>query len=289
MTMDNKDNRDNKTIHPKRLTKADIAKLRASLPKTLDLSAAGVKTDREIEDILKGSEGEISVPLSAETIRDLLKYADMLKEKNKVMNLTAITDDEGIAMKHFIDSLTIASFIDKEQAGKKNGKVSLIDVGTGAGFPGIPLKSNKRDLDLTLLDSLAKRLKFLEEVADELKLEDVHYLHARAEDAGNDIKYREKFDIATARAVASLPVLCEYCLPFVRKGGCFIAMKGKLEEELGSAEKAIKILGGKTEEVREFTLPGTDMERTIIVIRKVKETPKRYPRQAGRPSRDPIA
>jgi len=283
------DNKNDKTIHPKRLTKADIAKLRSSLPKTLDLSAAGIKTDREIEDILKDSENEISVPLSAETISDLLKFADMLKEKNKVMNLTAITDDEGIAMKHFIDSLTIASYIDKEQAAKKNGRVSVIDVGTGAGFPGIPLKINNRSIDLTLLDSLAKRLKFLEEVATELKLDNVDYIHARAEDAGRDIRFREKFDIATARAVASLPVLCEYCLPFVRVGGCFIAMKGKLEEELVSSEKAIKILGGKTEEVRGFTLPGTDMERTIVVIRKVKETPKRYPRQAGKPSKEPLS
>ena len=282
-------NNEDKTIHPKRLTKADIAKLRASLPKTLDLSAAGVKTDREIEEILKDSEGEISVPLSAETIRDLLKYADMLKEKNKVMNLTAITDDEGIAMKHFIDSLTIASYIDKEQEKAGGRRVSLIDVGTGAGFPGIPLKINKRDLDLTLLDSLAKRLKFLEEVASSLSLDNVSFVHARAEDAGRDIKLREKFDIATARAVASLPVLCEYCLPFVKVGGCFIAMKGKLEEELESADKAIKVLGGKIEEVKEFTLPGTDMERTIVVIRKVKETPKRYPRQAGKPSKEPIA
>ena len=282
-------NNEDKTIHPKRLTKADIAKLRASLPKTLDLSAAGVKTDREIEEILKDSEGEISVPLSAETIRDLLKYADMLKEKNKVMNLTAITDDEGIAMKHFIDSLTIASYIDKEQEKAGGRRVSLIDVGTGAGFPGIPLKINKRDLDLTLLDSLAKRLKFLEEVASSLSLDNVSFVHARAEDAGRDIKLREKFDIATARAVASLPVLCEYCLPFVKVGGCFIAMKGKLEEELESADKAIKVLGGKIEEVKEFTLPGTDMERTIVVIRKIKETPKRYPRQAGKPSKEPIA
>ena len=270
-------------IHPKRLTKADIAKIKASLPKRMDLGQP-----RDIEEILVENKDEVCVPLSAETILSFRKYAEMLKEKNKVMNLTSITDDEGIALKHFIDSLTIASYVDEEQSKVKGRKVSLIDVGTGAGFPGIPLKINKPGLDLTLLDSLAKRLTFLEEVCGELGLENVKFVHSRAEDAGKDKKYREKFDIATARAVANLPVLCEYCLPFVRKGGCFIAMKGKLEEELKDAEKAISILGGKIETVKEFQLPGTDADRTIVVIRKIKETPARFPRQAGKPSKEPI-
>ncbi|MCR5059840.1 MAG: 16S rRNA (guanine(527)-N(7))-methyltransferase RsmG [Saccharofermentans sp.] len=243
---------------------------------------------RDIEEILVENKDEVCVPLSAETILSFRKYAEMLKEKNKVMNLTSITDDEGIALKHFIDSLTIASYVDEEQSKIKGRKVSLIDVGTGAGFPGIPLRINKPDLDLTLLDSLAKRLAFLEDVCRELGLENVKFVHSRAEDAGKDKKYREKFDIATARAVANLPVLCEYCLPFVRKGGCFVAMKGKMEEELKDAEKAIGILGGKIETVKEFQLPGTDADRTIVVIRKVKETPAGYPRQAGKPSKEPI-
>ena len=276
-------NNEDKMIHPKRLTKADIAKIKASLPKRMDLGQP-----RDIEEILVENKDEVCVPLSAETILSFRKYAEMLKEKNKVMNLTSITDDEGIALKHFIDSLTIASYVDEEQSKVKGRKVSLIDVGTGAGFPGIPLKINKPDLDLTLLDSLAKRLTFLEEVCGELGLENVKFVHSRAEDAGKDKKYREKFDIATARAVANLPVLCEYCLPFVRKGGCFIAMKGKLEEELKDAEKAISILGGKIETVKEFLLPGTDADRTIVVIRKIKETPARFPRQAGKPSKEPI-
>ena len=276
-------NNEDKTIHPKRLTKADIAKIKASLPKRMDLGQP-----RDIEEILVENKDEVCVPLSAETILSFRKYAEMLKEKNKVMNLTSITDDEGIALKHFIDSLTIASYVDEEQSKVKGRKVSLIDVGTGAGFPGIPLKINKPDLDLTLLDSLAKRLTFLKEVCGELGLENVKFVHSRAEDAGKDKKYREKFDIAAARAVANLPVLCEYCLPFVRKGGCFIAMKGKLEEELKDAEKAISILGGKIETVKEFQLPGTDADRTIVVIRKIKETPARFPRQAGKPSKEPI-
>ncbi len=277
-------NNEDKMIHPKRLTKADIARIKASLPKRMDLGAP-----KDIEEVLCENKDEVCVPLSAETILSFRKYAEMLKEKNKVMNLTSITDDEGIALKHFIDSLTVASYIDAEQEKIKNRKLTLIDVGTGAGFPGIPLKINKRDLDLTLLDSLAKRLKFLEEVAEELELDNVTFVHSRAEDAGRDAKYREQFDVATARAVANLPVLCEYCLPFVRKGGCFIAMKGKLDEELKNADKAISLLGGKIETVKEFQLPGTDADRTIVVIRKIKETPKRFPRQAGKPSKEPIA
>ena len=277
-------NNEDKMIHPRRLTKEDIARIKESLPKRMDLGQT-----KDVEEVLTENKDEICVPLTAETILSFRRYAEMLKEKNKVMNLTAITDDEGIAMKHFIDSLTIASFIDSEQEKIKGRSLSLIDVGTGAGFPGIPLKINKRDLDLTLLDSLAKRLSFLEEVASELSLDNIKFVHSRAEDAGRDARYREKYDVATARAVANLPVLCEYCLPFVRKGGCFIAMKGKLDEELKNADRAISLLGGKIETIKEFQLPGTDADRTIVVIRKVKETPKRYPRQAGKPSKDPIA
>ncbi len=277
-------NNEDKMIHPRRLTKEDIARIKESLPKRMDLGQT-----KDVEEVLTENKDEICVPLTAETILSFRRYAEMLKEKNKVMNLTAITDDEGIAMKHFIDSLTIASFIDSEQEKIKGRSLSLIDVGTGAGFPGLPLKINKRDLDLTLLDSLAKRLSFLEEVASELSLDNIKFVHSRAEDAGRDARYREKYDVATARAVANLPVLCEYCLPFVRKGGCFIAMKGKLDEELKNADRAISLLGGKIETIKEFQLPGTDADRTIVVIRKVKETPKRYPRQAGKPSKDPIA
>ena len=281
------DNED-RTIHPKRLTKADIARIKASLPKVIDLSGPQATEHSEIETVLEQNRNEICVPLSGETITSFRKYAEMLKEKNKVMNLTSITDDEGIAMKHFIDSLTIAPIIEKERESKQKMSITLIDVGTGAGFPGLPLKINDPAIKLTLLDSLAKRLGFLQEVSSELGLEKVDLVHSRAEDAGRDSRYREKFDVATARAVAGLPVLCEYCLPFVKKGGCFIAMKGKLEEELESGRKAIAVLGGEIEDVKEFTLPGTDINRTIVVIRKVRPTPKMYPRQAGKPSKDPI-
>ena len=224
----------------------------------------------------------LGIPYHDDQIEKFELYYKKLVEVNKVMNLTSITDEFDVYQKHFVDSLMLCSFRNIE------GNLKVIDIGTGAGFPGIPLKINKRDLDLTLLDSLAKRLKFLEEVAAELELDNVKFVHSRAEDAGRDAKYREKFDIATARAVANLPVLCEYCLPFVKKGGCFIAMKGKLDEELKSANKAISMLGGEIETIKEFQLPGTDADRTVVVIRKIKETPKRFPRQAGKPSKEPI-
>lgn len=239
--------------------------------------------------ILTEASGKIEVPLSAENINDLRTFAEMLREKNKVMNLTNIVDDEGIAIRHFVDSLTLMSYIESEQKKTKRKNLSLIDVGTGAGFPGIPLKVVLPDIKLTLMDSLQKRLNFLEEVAGSLHFENYCTLHSRAEDAGKDRKYREKYDIATARAVASLPVLCEYCLPFVKVGGVFLAMKGHSEEEVAQSSKAVATLGGKIEKIDEFCLPGTDMQRSIVVVRKVKNTPPQYPRQAGKPSKNPIA
>jgi len=283
--MDNKD----KTIHPKRLTKADIQKIKESLPKRLDIKA-GSKSEEGggITPVLETYAPEIEVPLSAEMINAFNLYAHMLREKNKVMNLTAIVDDNGIAMRHFVDSLTLGSFISEEQVQQGHKDLTLIDVGTGAGFPGIPLKISMPVLRVTLMDSLAKRVNFLKEVCQALGLEDMKFIHSRAEDGGRDKNLRQKYDIATARAVAALPVLCEYCLPFVKKGGIFLAMKGRSEEEVGSSGKAISTLGGVIEKVENFTLPGTDMERSVIVIRKVKDTPAAYPRQAGKPSKDPL-
>lgn len=242
----------------------------------------------ELIPILDRATREIEVPLSAENINAFRKYAVMLRERNKVMNLTNITDDQGIAMRHFTDSLTIVPYIREEQGKKGRKDISLIDVGTGAGFPGIPVKVALPELRLTLMDSLKKRLGFLKDVCGELELSNVDLIHSRAEDAGRNKKYREKYDIATARAVAALPVLCEYCLPFVRTGGIFVAMKGHSEEELKESGKAIALLGGTIEKTDVFTLPGTDMVRSVIVIRKIRPTPPQYPRQSGKPSKSPI-
>ncbi|MBO5141867.1 MAG: 16S rRNA (guanine(527)-N(7))-methyltransferase RsmG [Clostridia bacterium] len=223
---------------------------------------------------------QININLSDEKLEKFFQYKEMLKEWNEKINLTAIIEDEEIILKHFIDSLTIEKYIGE--------KVSLIDVGTGAGFPGIPLKIVRNDLKVTLMDSLNKRLIFLDNVCKNLELNDIKTVHGRAEDIGKDIKYREKFDIATARAVANMSVLLEYCLPFVKVGGLFICMKGNNIEEVDEAEKALIKLGGKIEKIEKMYLPGTDIERNIIIVRKIKNTPKEYPRKAGVPSKNPI-
>ncbi|MEI8200277.1 MAG: 16S rRNA (guanine(527)-N(7))-methyltransferase RsmG [Eubacteriales bacterium] len=242
----------------------------------------------ELKPILASGANEISVPLSAESIRAFLEYARLLKEWNEKMNLTNITDDKGIAIRHFIDSLTLVSHLEEECAKKGKDNLTLIDVGTGAGFPGIPLKVAMPLLEVTLLDSLRKRVGFLDAVCEALELKGISTVHSRAEDAGLSRQYREKYDVATARAVASLAVLCEYCLPFVKVGGIFLAMKGNVEEEAEAAKKAIVTMGGTLETLHNFTLPGTDMKRSIIVIRKVRATPAKYPRQAGKPEKEPI-
>ncbi len=290
--------------HRKRkpITKADIKRLRDSLPKRVDIGSEGTKvTPKEeikaapadnaegVAPVLEEHSPEICVPLSAEEIRSFQVYASMLREKNKVMNLTAVDDDNGIAMKHFIDSLTLCPYIreEEEKSGKKN--LTLADIGTGAGFPGLPLKISVPELEVTLMDSLAKRLGFLSEVCTALSLEGVNMVHTRAEDGGRDKKYRESFDIVTARAVAALPVLAEYCLPFVKVGGVFLAMKGHAEDEIKSATKAIALLGGTIEKTDTFRLPGTDMDRSIIVVRKIRPTPARFPRKAGIPAKEPLS
>jgi len=209
-------------------------------------------------------------------------YADLLVEWNEKINLTAITDEEGIVIKHFLDSLSIVPHIPGEAR-------SLIDVGTGAGFPGIPVKIVNDKIRVTLLDSLEKRIKYLDEVINRLELKDICAVHGRAEDFGADKKYREQFDIATARAVASLPVLLEYCLPFVKVGGTFIAMKGPdAEKELKESKKALDILGGEILGIKELTLPQSDNKRCIILIKKCRHTPTGYPRKSGKPTKQPI-
>ena len=221
------------------------------------------------------------ITLSEIQLKQFYNYMNLLIEWNKKINLTAITEPDEIILKHFVDSLTISKYIPD---GTK-----LVDVGTGAGFPGIPLKIYRQDIEITLLDSLQKRINFLDEVIRELNLEKIETLHSRAEDFGKDKKYREKFDIATSRAVANLATLSEYLLPLVKIGGKVISMKGSLiEEELENSKNAIKILGGKIERVDEFDLPNSDISRNIVLIDKIKETPNKYPRKAGEPSKKPL-
>ena len=212
----------------------------------------------------------------------LAEYAELLCDWNERMNLTAITDPEGIAEKHFFDS--VYPFLSEEIVLEG---ARVIDVGTGAGFPSCPLKIFREDISLTLLDSLQKRIGFLTELSERLSL-GAECIHGRAEELGRQEGFRESFDIATARAVAALPVLCEYCLPFVKVGGIFAALKGSDgASELASAKNAVGILGGKTELCREYALPGGD-KRTLIVIRKLKPTPEKYPRNKGQMNKRPL-
>lgn len=226
---------------------------------------------------------ELSIVLNDKQIQQFEQYYNILVEWNKVMNLTAITEYEEVIEKHFLDSLTIVDAINMEKI------ETLIDVGTGAGFPGIPLKIAFPHLKVTLLDSLNKRIKFLNEVIDLLDLDDIKTIHGRAEDYAKQAEYREQYDICVSRAVANLATLSEYCLPYVKVDGLFVPYKsGEIDEELKSSEKAVSILGGKVEEVVKFQLPGTDIGRSFVKIHKIKETKKKYPRKAGMPTKEPL-
>lgn len=211
------------------------------------------------------------------------KFYDILIDWNKVMNLTAITEYEEVLKKHFLDSLSITKVINLKEI------QSVIDVGTGAGFPGIPLKITFPHLKVTLLDSLNKRVRFLDEVICDLGLENVDTIHGRAEDIGKKEKYREQYDLCVSRAVANLATLSEYCLPYVKIGGVFISYKsGNIDEEIRNSRKAVNLLGGVIEETVKFELPGTDIGRSFVIIEKQKSTPKKYPRKAGVPSKEPL-
>lgn len=226
---------------------------------------------------------ELSIVLNDKQIQQFEQYYNILVEWNKLMNLTAITEYEEVVEKHFLDSLTIVNAINVEKI------ETLIDVGTGAGFPGIPLKIAFPHLKVTLLDSLNKRIKFLNEVIDLLELDDIKAIHGRAEDYAKQAEYREQYDICVSRAVANLATLSEYCLPYVKVDGLFVPYKsGEIDEELKSSEKAVSILGGKVEEVVKFQLPGTDIGRSFVKIHKIKETKKKYPRKAGMPTKEPL-
>lgn len=231
---------------------------------------------------------KINIEISDDQINCFEKYYELLIEKNKVMNLTAITDKEDVIVKHFIDSIALISYL-TDKGININNKLKIIDIGTGAGFPGLPLKIMMPDVKFTLLDSLNKRVSFLNEVIDELKLKDIEALHGRAEDYASDNKYREKYDICVSRAVANLSTLSEYCIPFVKEDGFFISYKaGESEEEINNSKNAIKILGGKINKVEEFVLPGTDASRVFVFIRKQELTDKKYPRKAGVPAKKPL-
>ncbi|MFA9378122.1 MAG: 16S rRNA (guanine(527)-N(7))-methyltransferase RsmG [Lachnotalea sp.] len=235
-----------------------------------------------IELFNKGLES-LEIKLSEDQINQFISYYELLTEWNSVMNLTTITEFDDVIQKHFIDSLAIVKAVDL------NETIKIIDVGTGAGFPGIPLKIAFPHLEIVLLDSLNKKIKFLNEVIDKLQLKNIKAIHGRAEDFSRDIEYREKFDLCVSRAVANLSSLAEYCMPYVKMKGNFISYKsGKIAEELLSSKKAIHVLGGKIEEEVLFSLPNTDIERTFVNIRKMQSTPKLYPRKAGIPTKDPI-
>jgi 16S rRNA (guanine527-N7)-methyltransferase len=224
-------------------------------------------------------------PITEHKMAQFHKYLLLLQEWNDKVNLTAITEEDDVYLKHFYDSLTLARFYDFNT----EETITLCDVGSGAGFPSLPLLILYPNIEVTIVDSLKKRINFLEILVDELGLENVHLYHDRAEDFGQNKKFRNSFDLVTARAVARMSVLAEFCLPITKTGGTFAAMKGaKASEELNDAKKAIKTLGGKTKTVETFELPEDAGERSIILIDKKKKTPNKYPRQAGTPNKKPL-
>lgn len=235
-----------------------------------------------MKDYIKKEFSKINCAISDRQAEQFLRYFELLTEWNAVMNLTAITEFKEVVEKHFVDSALLYEYI------RENKPDSLIDIGTGAGFPGVPLKILFPELKVTLLDSLNKRIRFLNTVIQELELEEITAIHGRAEEYGIKEIYREQYDLCVSRAVARLASLCEFCIPFVKKDGAFVAYKAmKSEEELSEAKPAVTVLGAKLSDVKEYTL-GEDAKRTLLVIQKTKETPKKYPRQGGKPLKDPI-
>lgn len=236
--------------------------------------------NKEFEIDLKKKLEKISININEKQLNSFYKYMELLLEWNEKINLTAIIEQDEIILKHFVDSLTVNYLI--------NDNEKIVDVGTGAGFPGIPIaiiNNNK----ITLVDSLNKRINFLNEVKESIKLDNIENIHLRAEEFGQNKKYREKFDVAVSRAVANLSVLVEYLLPLVKVGGKVLCMKASnVEEEIQNSKYAIKELGGKIKDVKEFYLPDSDIKRNIIIIEKIKNTPAKYPRKAGMPSKQPL-
>lgn len=239
--------------------------------------------DRSKFHILEDGCQAFGVTLTDKQIEQFEKYYELLVEWNKVMNLTGITEFDEVMQKHFVDSAAAAKYVEMEKVN------SLIDVGTGAGFPGIPLKIVYPHIQVTLLDSLNKRIKFLEEVVDNLGLTGIETVHGRAEDAAKKAEYREQFDLSVSRAVANLASLTEYCLPFVKVGGKFVSYKSvSVDEEITQSKKAVYVLGGEIGKVEKFNLPESDMERALVIVEKKRSTPKKYPRKAGMPTKEPL-
>ena len=236
----------------------------------------------EIETLKLGAQ-EIGVNLTDKQVNQFMTYMEMLIEWNQKLNLTAIIEPMEIIKKHFLDCLSASSMKDFNKAG------SLIDVGTGAGFPGLPLKIAFPELEVTLVDSLQKRIGFLDAVIEQLELENVVCVHGRAEDLGKNELYREQFDMCVSRAVAHLAVLCEYCLPFIKKGGKFYSFKAQdIQEEKAESMEAIEILGGEIELIQDTAIPYTEITHSMIQIAKIEHTPEKYPRKAGKPSKSPL-
>ena len=226
----------------------------------------------------------LHIELSDKQYNQYVTYYEMVVEKNKVMNLTGITEFQEVLVKHFLDSLACVKAVDMTKVSK------IMDIGTGAGFPGVPLKIAFPHLEACLLDSLKKRVNFLEETFALLKLENITAIHGRAEEFAKNKAYREQYDLCVSRAVSNLATLSEYCLPYVKVGGNFISYKsGTVQEELQQAEKAVKILGGKIQDVVYFNLPDSEIQRSLVVIEKMKPTPGRYPRKAGTPLKEPLS
>ncbi len=235
------------------------------------------------KNLLINSFKELNIELTEKQVEQFAKYSHMLVETNKVMNLTSITDETEIVLKHFADSVSLLKEYNIPE------DATVIDVGCGAGFPSMPLKLVMPSNHFTLVDSLNKRINFLENVVGELGVDKIELVHSRAEDLGQDLNYRENFDFGVARAVASLNVLCEYLLPFVKVGGKLIALKGRnYENEIEESKKAIEVLGGKISDVKAVNIPNTDITHYIVFIDKISKTPNNYPRKAGKATKNPI-
>ncbi|MCB2313141.1 16S rRNA (guanine(527)-N(7))-methyltransferase RsmG [Clostridium tagluense] len=234
-------------------------------------------------DIMNTSSNNEGLEFNEKKYEQFMRYKDLIQEWNEKVNLTAIKEDEEIVKKHFIDSIKVFKF--KELKSAKN----IIDIGTGGGFPGIPMNLIKPEINIVLLDSLNKRINFLNEVIKELQLKNIKAIHGRAEDFAQEKQYREKFDVAVSRAVANLTVLSEFCIPYVKVGGYFVAMKGPaVEEEIKSSKNAIRMLGGHIEHIEKVQIEDSDFNHNLVIIRKIAETHKKYPRKAGMVTKNPL-
>lgn len=235
-----------------------------------------------IDTLIEGSK-DLDIELGPKREEKFIKYKELLQEWNEKIDITTIIEDVEVDQKHFLDSLTLV------ETGLFESSKKIIDIGTGGGFPGLPLKIYNEDLKITLMDSLNKRIVFLQDVIEKLNLRDINAIHGRAEELSITDEYRESYDICVSRAVARLSTLAEYCLPFVKVGGCFVSMKGpEYEEELKEANNAIVLLGGRIKSHKKVRIPNTDIEHSIIIIEKVKNTPKKYPRGGGKPRKKPL-